>query len=305
MYFKKDFSIIIPHRNSLHFLPKLFSSIPESDKIEVLLVDNSPVPIKVEQIREIGITRDFTLLFSEPARGAGGARNEGIEHASGKWLLFADSDDYYTSDAFDIYYEHLNSDAEIVYTGMGGVYADTGEPSDRGDKYAKLVHRFCEGEIDETTLRCTFSSPCCKMVSHELVDRCKIMYDEIRAGNDTFFSLVSGYNAKKIEAVDKITYIATVNHGSLTQHRDFEVIRARLYARLKCNHFLRTHGLQNHQGSIMFFLFEARHYSLRQQCTLWRLIIQYGQNPFIGWCNWTKTFDRVKNKNKRDSKYRV
>lgn len=28
--------------------------------------------------------------------------------------------DYYTDDAFDVYYSMFNTDAEIVYTGMGG-----------------------------------------------------------------------------------------------------------------------------------------------------------------------------------------
>ena len=81
------FSIIIPHRNSVNTLPRLFNSIPDRDDLEIIVVDNSPVPLKREQITT---TRTFNLYYSEPNRGAGGARNVGIEQAKGKWFIFAD-----------------------------------------------------------------------------------------------------------------------------------------------------------------------------------------------------------------------
>ena len=37
-----DISVIIPHRNSIKTLDRLFDSIPVSDRIEIILVDNSP-----------------------------------------------------------------------------------------------------------------------------------------------------------------------------------------------------------------------------------------------------------------------
>ncbi len=303
MIYPKDFSVIVPvWRGAIKFLPKLFDSIPNKEGIEIIVVDNSKDPVSREEIMS---DREIVFLHSAHDRHAGGSRNDGIAAAKGKWLLFADADDYYTSDAFDVYYSKIDSDAEIIYTGMGGIYEDTGEPSNRGDRYAKLVHDYCEGKVDEMALRTGFPSPCCKMVSHESVDREGLLYDEIRASNDIFFSLTAGLNAKKIAAVDAITYIATVNHGSLTQHRDFEVIRARLYARLKYNQLLRSKGLGNRQASIMSFLFEARRYKIKQQVELWKMVVNFKQNPFIGWRRWGNTLGKVKKEDIRDSKYRV
>lgn len=303
MIYTKDFSVIVPvWRGAIKFLPKLFDSIPKKDGIEIIVVDNSKEPVRREEIKS---DREIVFLHSDYERHAGGSRNEGMAVAQGKWLLFADADDFYTPDAFDIYYSNVDTDAEIVYTGMGGIYEDTGEPSDRGERYAKLVHDYCEGVVDEMVLRTGFPSPCCKMVSHELVDREGLRYDEIRASNDIYFSLTTGLNAKKIFAVDKVTYIATVNHGSLTQHRDFEVIRARLFARLRYNQLLRVKGLNYRQASIMSFIVEARHYRIKQQFVLWEMVVKYRQNPFIGWRRWGKTWDKVKKQDIRDSKYRV
>lgn len=303
MIYSKEFSVIVPTwRGAIKYLPRLFDSIPDREGIEIIVVDNSKDPVQRE---EIGSIREITLLHSAPERHAGGSRNDGMAVAKGKWLLFADADDYYTPDAFDIYYSKFNTDAELVYTGMGGIYEDTGESSDRGDHYLKMIHDYCTGTIEEIQLRIGFASPCCKMVSHELVNREKLKYDEIRAGNDAFFSLTSGFLAKRIEAVDKVTYIASVNRGSLTRSRDYEVIKARLYSKLHCNLFLRNHHLSKFQHSVMFALAESRHYGIKKTWEFIAMMVSFHQNPFVGCSRWVRTLRYKKKYDKKEAKYIV
>lgn len=303
MIYTKDFSVIVPTwRGAIKFLPRLFDSIPDKEGIEIIVVDNSKDPVNREDIES---EREITLLHSAPVRHAGGSRNDGMKVARGKWLLFADSDDYYTPDAFEVYYSMLNTDAEIVYTGMGGIYEDTGEPSDRGDRYIRMVHQYCEGLIGEYDLRFGFSSPCCKMVSHELVDINRLEYDEIRASNDIFFSISSGFYAKRIAAIDKVTYIATVNRGSLTRRRDYDVTKARLYAKLHCNQFLREHGFSNKQRSIMFALAESRHFGVKRMWEFFLMVLKYRQNPCIGWRTWFSSMRKEKKIKEREKRYIV
>lgn len=301
--YSKDFSIIIPiWRGSIKFLPKLLTSIPEKEGIEIIVVDNSKEPVERD---EIDSAREIIFLHSAFERHAGGSRNDGMSAAKGKWLIFADADDYFTSDAFDIYYSMFETDAEIVYTGMGGVYEDTGEHAERGDYYARIVHSYCIGEINDLKLRLGFPSPCCKMVSHELVDRYKLQYDEIKAGNDMYFSLTTGYYAKNITAVDKITYIATINRGSLTQRRDYEVMKARLYSKLHCNQFLRKKSLHEYQSSVMYEFYESRCYGILKTWEFVVMCIKFKQNIFIGWRNWSDTFFKLRKKEIKDKKYIV
>jgi glycosyltransferase involved in cell wall biosynthesis len=297
---KYDFTIIIPHRDSLHFLPKLFSTLPKSDKIEILLIDNSDVPIKKADLET---DRVFELLYSSPERGAGGARNKGIEHAKGKWLIFVDADDYLPEDAFEIFYNNFNSDADVIYFGMDGIYADTGERSDRGDRYTRLVKDYLSGKKSEMDLRLSFASPCSKMVRRELVDRHQIRFDEVVASNDVYFSLLTGYYATKIDAVDKITYIATVSRGSLTKRRDYEVIKSRFIVNLRRNKFLKEHNLAQYQASIMYHLYYSTKYGLNKTFEFIQLLFEYKQSPFIGYSRWIKTFFNYKTKEKRDNRY--
>lgn len=300
---KIDFSVIIPcWRGAVKYLPKLIDSIPQRGGIEIIVVDNSRTELNRE---EIETKRIFTLLHSTSERHAGGSRNDGIDVAKGKWLIFADADDYFTKDAFDIFYSHLNSNAEIVYTKPEGRYEDTGEKSERGDYYANLVHGFCNGEVCEEDLRLRFGTPWCKMVLREFVMREGLRFDEIRACNDLYFSLASGYYARSIEADDRTTYIVTVNHGSLTQHRDYEVIMSRLIGKIHCNKFLKSHGYKNQQRSVMSYISEARHYGIKAFFSMIWIVMKERQNPFVGWRRWKNTAVDKRNKEKRDERYLI
>lgn len=303
MEYKIDFSVIVPcYRGAVHYLPKLLSSIPEKDGIEVIVVDNSTEPLSREEIYS---QRDIILLHSAPERHAGGSRNDGIDVAHGKWLLFADADDYFTENAFDVFYSKIDSQADIIYTEINGVYIDTGKRANRGDRNTQLVKDFLSGKCTDIDIRLSFVCPVAQMFSTLFIRQNNIKYDEIKASNDVYFSKLCGIKANKIEAIDTVTYIATVNRGSLTQRRDYEVIKARLYASLRCNQLLKANGYRNKQSSIMYFFTESRHYGFSKMLEFLWMIIKYHQNPFVGCSRWFSTYKKVKKRDVENAKYIV
>lgn len=297
-----DFSLIIPQRDSIPTLHRLFNSVPERDDIEIILVDNSPDAISKEQV---GINRNYKLLWSSPSRFAGGARNEGLNNAQGEWLIFSDADDYFTPDAFDIFNQYKDSDADVIYFCADGIYPETGERSDQADLYTNLVQNYIKDKSSELDLRLSFHVPWAKMIRRSFVEEYNIRFDEVIANNDDFFSLLSGYYAKKIEAVNEVVYLYVVSHGSLMRRRSYEVMRTRYEVILRCNQFKKRHGLRKHQGSVMYFLAESRHYGIKAMWEFFVLMLKYHQNPFIGFTNWFSTKKRIRNKEKKDEKFIV
>lgn len=298
-----QYSLIIPQRNSLNTLPRLFNSVPEREDIEILLVDNSPEPLTKEQV---GIERDYQLLWSSPTRFAGGARNEGMDHALGKWLIFSDADDYFASGAFEVFDKYKNSDADVIYFCADGVYPETGEHSDQADLYTQLVQGYLANPKEkEWGLRLSFHVPWAKMVRRSFVEELHIRYDEVVANNDDFFALQAGFYAKKIEAVDKVVYLYVVSHGSLMRRRSIDVMRTRYEVILRCNKFKKLHGLGRYQGSVMYFLAESRHYGVKAMWEFFIMLFKYGQNPFIGWRNWGRTFKKIQKKEKKEAEFIV
>ena len=303
MIYEKDISVIIPcWRGAIKYLPKLLSSIPENDGIEVIIVDNSKDPVSRN---DIDSQRDFTLLHSSPNLHAGGSRNIGMASAAGKWLLFADSDDYFAQGAFDVFYSKINSDADIIFSKPVGIFEDSGEYAERGGQYAKMVHDFCQNKGYEKPIRLLFDVPWCKLIRHSFVDKYNLQFDEIRAGNDVFFSVTAGFYANKIDAVDVVTYVVTVNRGSLTNLRNYEVSKARLVAKLRRNKFLKEKNLAGYQYSVMVHLKESFEFGISATCEFFGLVLKYRQNPFIGWQRWLSTFNRRRKKSKMTERYLV
>lgn len=296
-----DFSVIIPQRNSIQTLPRLFDSIPVSDRIEIILVDNTPTPVTKE---DIGIKREYKLLWSEPSRHAGGARNVGLEAATGKWLIFADADDYFTEGAFDKFYESFNSNADVIYYKMTGIYPETGEYSKRGEPYSLLVTNYLKDGI-ENTIRLKFISPCAKMVRRLFVQENNIRYDEVRASNDAMFATIIGYYAKSIEAIDFEVYVATVSKGSLTKRRDFDVIHSRYLVALRRNQFLKQHGLRDYQSMVIHFLYQSRVFGVSALFKMLKEAVYYRQNIFYNTGKLFSGYKRYLKSEKKDSDYLV
>lgn len=296
-----DFSIITPAwRGAIDTLPRLLGSIPQQENIEIVIVDNSKEPLSREEIKS---ECDFKLLHSSFDRHAGGSRNDGMAVAQGKWLLFADADDYYTKDAFDVFAQYKDSDADIIYFCADGVYPETGERSTQADLYTNLVRNYLKDPATGWNLRLSFHVPWAKMVRRSFIEEHKIRFDEVVANNDDYFSLLSGYYAKKIEAVEKVVYLYVVSQGSLMRRRSKEVMRTRLEVILRCNKFKKEHGLKKYQGSVAYFLFEGLKFGTKTFFEFLFLVIKYRQNPFIGCSNWFKSFKKMKSVDKKNKEY--
>lgn len=299
--FKVEFSVIIPvWRGAIGTLPRLFESIPEQDNVEIIVIDNSKEPISREDIKS---ERNILLLHSSYDRHAGGSRNDGMAVAQGKWLVFADADDYFAPGAFEVFEQYNNSDADIIYFCADGIYPETGERSEQADLYTNLVQSYLKDSSSEWGLRLSYHVPWAKMVRRSFVEEYKIKFDEVVANNDDYFSLLSGYYAKKIEAVNKVVYLYAVSQGSLMRRRNYEVMRTRYEVILRCNQFKKQHGLGKYQGSVMYFLAESRHYGVRAMWEFLKMLFKYHQNPFIGIKNWNKTMQKLHIKNIKDKDY--
>lgn len=297
---KYNYSVIIPHYNSLDSLPRLLNSIPERKDIEVIVVDNSPQRILVSDVNS---TRSFKLLYSSNSRFAGGARNEGIKVAKGNWLIFADADDFFTPEAFDVFASYSESVYDLIYFKVKSVYDDTLLPANRNEMYCKVIDNYNLGVADELTTRLSYLVPWGKMVRRELVLANDIWFDEVIASNDVMFSTKVGFNAHNFTVNNRFVYVVTTRAGSLINRRDFDVIKSRYLVAIRRNLYLREHGLKDKQGSIMLFLYSALQFGLIPFIRFCSLAIKHNQNPFIGYRNWFNTYKKRRKENKMNKKY--
>jgi len=210
------FSVIIPHYNIPDLLMRCLKSIPVSEDIQVIVVDDNSPDADTYLDRYPELSRPYLeFIRTTKGGGAGYARNVGLEHAKGKWLLFADADDFYVDNMYDIISMHVESDADVIYFQKQAVYSDNiNRKSPRSGYLDKIMDIYLKTG-DELPVRTKYFVPWGKMIKKSLIEKHRICFEEIRYSNDLLFSSYVGCYAKKIEAIDTILYVVTSREGSL------------------------------------------------------------------------------------------
>lgn len=110
------FSVIVPAHNSEKFIRIGLESIKGQafDDYELIVVCDACTDSTAEVAAEYA---DMIIMtnFGRP----GGARNAGLDHATGEWILFMDDDDSYMPDAFETIAEELKSIKDIDILAYG------------------------------------------------------------------------------------------------------------------------------------------------------------------------------------------
>ena len=111
-----NYTFIIPHKNSPELLYRWLESIPSRDDIQIIIVDDNSDPKIVNQDNfPFKIRKNVEVIFNKYSKGAGYARNLGLQLAIGKRQLFPDADDFYVDGFIDILDNKVNSDNDIIY----------------------------------------------------------------------------------------------------------------------------------------------------------------------------------------------
>jgi glycosyltransferase involved in cell wall biosynthesis len=106
------FSIIIPNYNKEEYVADTLNSIFNQTykNFEVIVVDDASSDNSLEIIKNY----DVKLLSTNRAR-AGGARNKGLDNATGDYIIFLDSDDYFTDNSVLERLNNLINDEDIIF----------------------------------------------------------------------------------------------------------------------------------------------------------------------------------------------
>lgn len=274
-------SVIIPHYNTPHLLQRCIDSIPDREDVQLIIVDDNSSSNIVDFENFPGLCRKHTkIIFNKISHGAGHARNLGLPYAKGEWLLFADADDFFTTNAWEVFEQQMNSNADIIYFGITSADSDTLEPAERCLLYDRYVKDYCQKRDIESAdrLRYTHDGPIGKLIRHKLVQEKNIVFDETRYCNDTIFSVKCALAAKHIDAVPNIVYCVTYRRGSLTTQMSREAILIRFTVILNKNKILREYHKHKYQTPFLFYFRQALRYGPATFFQMIRISVQYRAN---------------------------
>lgn len=211
-----NFSIIIPHHNIPKLLERCLRSIPIKDDVEVIVVDDNSNPQLVDFNNFPGKERkDTTCIFDKNGGGAGHARNIGMEHANGKWLIFADADDFFVEGFYDIINQYKDDEAQVILFKANSLDSDTLQKSDRHVQMNQAIDKAICGDITDKEASLVMTTPWCRMIKRDFVQEKQIKYEEVMVANDVMFSVKATCLADKLKVSDSVLYVVTTRKGSL------------------------------------------------------------------------------------------
>jgi len=236
-----NYSFIIPHKNIPALLQRCIDSIPRRDDVQIIVVDDNSDPAKVDFNNFPGINDPcIKLFFTKEGRGAGFARNIGLTKASGKWLLFADSDDYFTDGFLDYIDKYKDSNYDLIYFGVYKVDKAGNKKINIDYNYDKLMRNATLHQKYDEYKYAVFV-PWGKLISHSLIKENKINFDETIAANDKLFSVKTAHYAKNIHFDPYRIYIYELgaNIYSLTSKKNKAMMLRfdRFNAHIRLNNF--------------------------------------------------------------------
>lgn len=236
-----DLSIVIPHYNSVQSLEKLLLSIPNKKNVEIIVIDDKSDE-ELAKLDNLKLKYNHVCFLENNTgqKGAGVCRNIGLDHATGKWILFADADDFFVKDFYKIISEYFHSNYEVIFFKPTSIDIDTGNKSDRHIRYVEYIDNYLadETEVSELNLRYRFFVPWSKMIKLDFVKRNRIYFEEVIASNDVMFSTKIGYYMKDFKVVNKTIYCVTKGFGTLTTSMNQEIYESRLKEFIKFYTFL-------------------------------------------------------------------
>ena len=114
---KSLISIIVPCCNQAQYLSEALQSVLNQtyQNWECIIV-NDGSPDNTEEVANDWLQRDnrFSYVFQNN-KGLAAARNLGVQHAQGEWILPLDSDDYISNDYLYLAYQQFQNQYSLIY----------------------------------------------------------------------------------------------------------------------------------------------------------------------------------------------
>lgn len=108
-------SVIIPTYNSAEVLERAIDSVLNQSykNLEVIVVDDGSTDNTKDLVQKYSKHSNFIYKFQQN-KGQGAARNKGVSLASGEYLAFLDSDDWWEPEKISLQVEKINSNTNIA-----------------------------------------------------------------------------------------------------------------------------------------------------------------------------------------------
>lgn len=248
------YSVIIPVYNAQATLRRCVDSLLGQgyDDMEIILVNDGSADDSGRICGEYAQKDSRVVYIDKPNGGVSSARNTGLEHARGQYVLFVDSDDYVSDDYFETL-ERIDGDGKFDFVMFSNCFVDGTHVSKRVmvpveamDTDAS-VKKFCEMFQNKS-----LNGPCNKRYVRRILEEAGIRFPKkIYIGEDKVFNLEYAMHCGSCCISDTLLYWVDIsNENSLSRrirpdlYEQFDMLTARIYQMIEEADLLPEHRQQ-------------------------------------------------------------
>lgn len=223
-------SIIVPIYGTEAYLPACIESLRSQSypHIEIILVDDQSPDQCPEICDRYAQTDDRIVVIHQENQGVSGARNTGMRHATGEYVMFVDSDDEMYRNAVEILVRDAIEYRADTVSALQRIVGEAGEikSADRGDEY--VVYQGDEPILlslqgDENTV-----SACAKLFKTSFIQG--ILFDEGKNINEDGFFVFQCYSRKPLLIQHNVyVYQYNLRQGSNSRQKFSDKYLSMLY----------------------------------------------------------------------------
>lgn len=233
----KMVSVIVPAYNVEAYLEEALQSVANQTyrNWEIVLVDDGSTDSTkaiAERFRQALFYPNQVTIISGPNQGTANARNTGMEHASGAYLLFLDGDDWLESKALEILVAAMEREEDVDFACMGFRRWYQKEQRFKRYRFPHLLRNktYSGKAFFLTYLRNKYMMMlACGLYRKDKVTEWGIAYDpRMVYGQDVGFQFLYLLRCRKAAMVNYIGMIYRIHSTSVTLNRSREAIEKRM-----------------------------------------------------------------------------
>ena len=216
-----EISIIIPNYNTEKYLPRCLDSLINQtfQDIEIIVIDDGSKDNSFDVIQKYAQQDKRIKLIRQQNSGPAKARNQGLENATGKYLMFCDSDDWYEPNMCQIMYDTIEKQKVDVVCCHN--FFDWEENLDSQEKEERLVEKYYNPKksgkytLNDKTILSTNVMLWNKIWRRDLIEQYCIRFPEGHEHDDDAFWYMYAFVTKDIFYLKDKLYHYFLRAGSI------------------------------------------------------------------------------------------
>lgn len=261
-----DISIILPVFNGEKFIGKAIESVLNQslNDFELIIVNDGSTDSTLDIITSFDDER--IKVIDQNNKGPGQARNNGLEIASGEYVMFLDADDWFCEDALQTaYFEAKNNDTDIsifqIIKYFNGEYSqnDWFNLNKFNESFENRV--FNPHECGDFLFDISVSA-CQKIFNRKFLSKINARFPCGIYFEDMPFFFYTFLNAQRVSIIKKHLYVRQKHDGSITESVDSKFLDTVPAGQILMDIFIENGWYDQYKFDLLAFKINGPRYAL-------------------------------------------